>query len=66
MLGTRLGGAVQLRWEDPLVRPLEKISVCWRGVAIIILTRNVQGEIEEGLTATFDEGREAETATGLT
>jgi hypothetical protein len=45
-----------------LVRPLEKTSVCRRGVSVIILARNVQVEVDEGLAAGFDEGGEAATA----
>lgn len=65
VLGSGLGSAVQLRWEDPLVRPLEETSVRRRRMSVVILASHVQGQVEEVLTAGFDEGGEAEIATML-
>jgi hypothetical protein len=62
MLGTGFGGTMQLWWQDPLVRPLEKASVCRRGISVIILAGDVQVEVDKGLAAGFDEGGEAATA----
>lgn len=50
---------MKFRREDPLVWPLEKLSVCGGCVAVVVLAGDVQGEIDEGLAARFDEGGEA-------
>lgn len=59
MFSAGLGGTVQLRRKDPLIWPLEEIAVCRGCIAVVVLAGDVQGEIDEGLAAGFDEGGEA-------
>lgn len=50
-----LCGGVQLRREDPLVGPLEDGAVGGGGVVVVVLTGDVEREVDEGLAAGFDE-----------
>lgn len=60
MFRAGFGGAVQLRWEDPLVWPLEERAVRWGCVGVVVLAGYVEVQVDEGLAARFDEGGEAE------
>lgn len=42
-----------------MIRPLEDRSVGRGGVVVVVLTRDVEGEIEKGLTAGFQERGES-------
>ena len=55
MVCSGLCGGVQLRREDPLVGPLEDGAVGGGGVVVVVLAGDVEGEVDEGLTAGFDE-----------
>lgn len=59
MFGAGFGGAVKFRREDPLVGPLEDGAVGGRGAVVVVLAGDVEGEVEEGLSAGFKEGGEA-------
>ena len=59
MFGAGFGGAVKFRGEDPLVGPLEDGAVGGRGAVVVVLAGDVEGEVEEGLSAGFKEGGEA-------
>jgi hypothetical protein len=52
-------GGVELWGQDPLVWPLEEGAVGWGCVCVVILACYVEGEVDEGLAAGFDEGGEA-------
>lgn len=59
MLGAGFRGRVDLRREEPLVRPGEDGGVGRRGLEAVVLAGDVEGEVEEGLGAGLDKRREA-------
>lgn len=59
MGGTAFGGGMETRGEDPLIGPVEQSAVCRRGGFVVVLTGDVEGEVEEGLGAGFEEGGES-------
>lgn len=52
-------GRAHFRRNDPLVWPLENSCVCGRCICEVIPARDVEGEVEEWLSAGLNEGREA-------
>ena len=59
MFGAGFGGAVKFRRKNPLVGPLEDGAVGGGGAVVVVLAGDVEGEVEEGLSAGFKEGGEA-------
>lgn len=59
MLGAGFRGRVDLRREEPLVRPGEDGGVGRRGLEAVVLAGDVEREVEEGLGPGLDERREA-------